>query len=118
MSFLCGTGRVNSELFASVSGLILGGGSESGMHLGPPLPLQPLSTYTPAAIGQWIVYIFEPGAKVPRHKQETGSLACAPFSGAFTYYKELPPPCLSSGGFSASFSKALGWGLGCVQCDL
>lgn len=72
-------------------------------HLGPP---HSLGAHTPAASGQQIVYIFEPGAKVLRHKQETGSLACAPFSGAFTYYKELPPPCLSSGGFSASFSKA------------
>lgn len=108
MGFLCGIGRVNPELFASVSWLILGGGPESGMHLGPPLPLWPLGAHTPAASSQGIVYIFEPGAKVPRHKQETGSLAQAPLSGAFTYYKEVPPPCLSSGGFSAPFSKAKG----------
>lgn len=82
------------------------------MHVGPPLPLQPGSTHTPAARSQRIVYIFEPGAKVLRHKQETGSPVCAPFSGAFTYYKEVPPPCLSSGGFSASLSKALGRGWG------
>lgn len=78
----------------------LGWGARVRNAWGPPLPPKPGSTHT---CGQpWrIVYIFEPRAKVPRHKQETGSLACAPFSGAFTYYKELPPPC-----FSASFSKA------------
>lgn len=41
---------------------------------------------------QWIVYIFEPGAKVQRHKQETGSPSRAPLSLAFPYYKALPPP--------------------------
>lgn len=54
------------------------------MHLGSPLPLQPQSTHTPAASSQQIVYIFEPGAKVPRHKQETGSPGlCPTFRGFY-----------------------------------
>lgn len=49
--FLGGAGRVNPELSASVSRLIMGGGPESGMHLGPPLPLQPGSTHTCSQAG-------------------------------------------------------------------
>jgi len=111
MGFLGGAGRVNPELFASVSWLILDGGQRQECMWGH-LCLCSLGAHTPAARSQRIVYIFEPGAKVLRHKQETGSPVCAPFSGAFTYYKEVPPPCLSSGGFSASLSKALGRGWG------
>lgn len=60
---------------------------------------------------QWIVYIFEPGAKVQRHKQETGSPSRASLSWPFPYYKALPPP--AGAGFSTSFSKrrAKGWGI-------
>lgn len=81
------------------------------MHLGPPLPLQPGSTHLQPAAR--IVYIFEPGAKVLRHKQETGSLACAPFSGAFTYYKALPPLAFLLVAFLRPFQRHRvgGWGV-------
>lgn len=106
-SLLDGRGRVNPELFFLCS-------SPRGDRFRNAFGATPASAaaHTPAASGQQIVDIFKPGAKVPRHKQETGSQASAPFSGAFTYYKALPPPRLSSVGFSASFSKAQGWGLG------
>ena len=90
--------------------LCWGGGQESGMHWGH-LCL-PAWEHTHLQPAQWIVYIFEPGAKVQRHKQETGSPSRAPFSRAFPYYKALPPPASAAvAGFSTSFSKrrAEGW---------
>lgn len=120
MSFLCGTGRVNSELFASVSGLILGGGPESGMHLGPPLPLQPLSTYTPAAISQWIVYIFEPGAKVPDINRKLDPWPVPHSQGLLPTTKNFLLLAFLLEAFLPPFQRhwAGGWGVFSVTCDL
>lgn len=91
---------------------MLGWGPEVRNALGGTSASQPAEHTHTCSQAQWIVYIFEPETKVQRHKQETGSPSRAPFSGAFPYYKALPPPASDEvAGFSTSFSKrrAAGW---------
>lgn len=64
------------------------------MHWGHLCPPAWEHTHT-CSQAQWIVYIFELGAKVQRHKQETGSPSLCPTLQGFSLLQSTPSSCLS-----------------------